>query len=707
MTLVGRRGRPERTGLVLALLVALASLPSCGGAPSARAVQEVRAGGTTYQLTVLEDLSRARDVFRSAQAVYSSTDRGLYVFPTSGPPRPVRLGIAAGLPSEDVLAARLLPDDTLVVLTARGLGAVSTRAGVPAPELPPAPLGTLYDVEVYDGLLYACGELGLARLESLAADGWRLLGELPREPLACRELIHGRDDTLFILGDTTFAQLDGDVLREHRAPAFPPGRPRALAEGEDGELYVLLEGPSGGHLARFHGGGWWSYSWSAASPDAPVVGLVAQAGVPLLVTADTVFALSSSPRDGTRLAATARHDGQALLFRMTPSLPRATAPRSNDAERARMAPLMADARTSSEAPSNSPALFAQALPPVTDGHEGAFASGEWVYLAQPGRGLLEIGEVRRPLSAADFRDLRPLTLAVDTRGGTWLCADDGTVVRVEDGVARVYPHGRASALLESHDAQGMLRASEVWVALVGGVGEVLLASPSPSGWVEQARVPDEHALADVRMGVHDADGHVWLVAHGSHPAWSRGYGLAHRDPTGAWSFVDVPLEARGAQDAVSHLVTQADVAIVAGPSGLARVPARGAPELLFSGPISDLERAGAVLTFLSDGNLFQLRLDAATGTRPRPVALDEDASEALRRVNPAGLALSGTQALVAGEAGLVLGEFMPDSPTQLANAEWEALLGNAAGLLAHDVDASTPGAWVARRDGAVFLITPR
>ncbi|MBK7778082.1 MAG: hypothetical protein IPI43_28870 [Sandaracinaceae bacterium] len=701
-----RGRRPGRTRLTLALLGALALLPACRSAPSASALREVRAGDDAFQLTVLEDLSRAHDVFRSAQAVYSSTDRGLYVYPTSGPPRPTRLGLSAGLPSEDVLAARLLPDDTLVVLTSRGLGAVATRAGVSAPELPAPPLGVLYDIEVYDGLLYACGELGLGRLERVAAGGWRTLSELPGEPLTCHDLQLGRDDTLFVLGESSLAQLEGDVLREHRAPAFPQGRPRALAEGTDGELYVLLEREAGGELARFHAGAWWSYSWTAVSGDAPVVGLIAQAGVPLLVTSDAVLALSAESRGGTRLRATAQHTGNPLLFRTTPSLPRATAPLGLEAHRSRSAPLVS-APVATDEPDAAPALYAHALPQVGAAYEAAFASSEWVYLAQPGRGLLEVGEARRPLSAADFRDLRPLTLAIDVRGGTWLRADDGTLVRVEQGEARVYPHGRASALLESHDATGAPHASDPWAALVSPAGEVVLVSPTPSGWVEQARVPDAQQLANVRLGVRSTDGHIWLLAHGGRAEWPRGYGLAHRDPEGVWSFVDVPLEARGALDAVTQLVSRGDVAFVAGPGGLARVPAQGAAEVLFRGPVSDLERAGSTLAFVADGNLFQLHLDAAAGTRAHPVPLDEEASEALRRVNPAGFALTPTHALITGEGGLVLGTLAAETPGELAGGAWEALLGSAAGLLAHDVDVGAQGTWVARRDGAVLLFTPR
>jgi len=372
-----------------------------------------------------------------------------------------------------------------------------------------------------------------------------------------------------------------------------------------------------------------------------------------------------------------------------------------------MAPLAPAPLSASSEPDTAPALFAHALPPIGSGYESAFASGEWVYLAQRGRGLLEVGEARRPLRAADFRDLRPLTLTVDAHGGTWLRADDGSLVRVEGGAARVYPHGRVSALLESHDAAGAPLASDPWAALVSPAGEVVLASPAPSGWVEQARVPEAHLLANVRLGVRGADGHVWLLAHGGREEWTRGYGLAHRDPSGVWSFVDVPLDVRGALDAVSQLVTRADVAFVAGPSGLARVPAHGAAEVLFSGPVSDLERAGARLAFLADGNLFQLSLDAAPGTRARPVALDEEASEALRRVNPAGLALTPTQALVTGEGGLVLGVLGRETPAELAGARWAALLGTGPGLSAHDVDAAASGAWVARRDGAVLVLTPR
>lgn len=699
--------RLRHGGLALTLLGMLAWCPGCGGAPSRGADHEVRAGGEVFELTVLEDLSRARDVFRSAQAVYSSTDRGLYVYPNSGPPRATRLGLSAGLPSEDVLAARLLPDDTLVVLTARGLVAVAMRAGVAAPDVPPAPLGVLYDIEIYDGLLHACGERGLARLERMAPDGWRTLSELPGGALSCRELVPGRGDTLFVLGEASVAQLDGDVLREHRAPAFPPGRPRALAEGAGGELYVLLEVSGGGRLARFHGDAWWSYSWTAIGAEASVVGLVAQSGVPLLVTSEAVLALGDSARGARRLTPTDQHSGRPLLFRVTPSLPRATASLSVSAEHART-PLLSSAAGPAPAESvQAPPLFARALPEVGSHYEAAFTSGAFVYLAQRGRGLVEVGETRRPLSATDFRDLRPLTLAVDARGGTWLRSDDGTLVRVEDGVARVYPHGRASALLESHDSSGAPQASDVWAALASGDGSVVLASPAPSGWVEQARLPAAQGVTDVRLGVRTSDGHVWLFAHGTQEAWSRGVGLAHRDPAGAWTFVDVPLEARGALEAVTHLTVRADVAFVAGPSGLARVPSAGGAETLFSGPVSDVDRSGELLAFLVDGNLFQLRLDAASGTHPRPVALEEEASEAVRSVNPAGLAMLRSEVLVAGEAGLVRGRLLPDAPSELVNAEWEALRGSPTPLSGHDVDAGGNGGWVARRDGAVFVITPR
>ena len=91
-----RGQHPGRTRLTLALWGAVALLPACRSAPNASTLHEVRAGDDAFELTVLEDLSRANDVFRSAQAVYSSTDRGLYVYPTSGPPRPTRLGVSAG-----------------------------------------------------------------------------------------------------------------------------------------------------------------------------------------------------------------------------------------------------------------------------------------------------------------------------------------------------------------------------------------------------------------------------------------------------------------------------------------------------------------------------------------------------------------------------------------------------------------------------------
>lgn len=696
-------------GLLLGLVA------GCRSAVDARLGQEGRAGDVRLRVTELEDLSRARDVFRSARGVYSSTDRGLYVYPTSGPPRAQRLGLAAGLPSDDVLATRLLPDDSLAVLTARGLVSVTLRPSQEDPaELPAAPLGPLFDIEVYDGLLYACGEHGLARLEG--ARGWAVLSDLPGGGLPCRSLVSGQGDTLWVLGDDALTQLVGDELREHRAPAFPAGRPRAVAEAASGDVYVLLEREEGGVLARYTDGAWWTYGWSPATTarqasvdaESAVVGLVAQAGVPLLVTGDTVLALVEPGRGAVTLEAHERSPGRPLLSRVSPGRPRASVPPSRDGQRARSAPLPPATLRTPSLPA-APRLAARALPHVAVGVEAAFASDSWVYLAVRGRGLLEVGETRRPLSAGDFREARPLAVAVDARGGTWVRADDGSLVRVEGGVARVYPHGRASALLEAHDTDGAARRGEVWAALMGPGGEALLVVPEPSGWVERARLSPDEGLTDVRLGVRGEDDHLWLFAHGQRPEWSAGAGLLHRDPAGSWTFVDVPLQARGALEAVTHLVGHGDVCFAAGPDGLARVPAHGAATRLFDRPVSDVERSGARLAFVSHGTLWELDAHGSADARPRNLRFEEDPAEALRRVNASGLALAGDTVSVVGEGGMAFARLgsLGAGPLLSPDVRWWALEREGPALLAHDVEAAERGAWVARRDGALWLLDPR
>jgi hypothetical protein len=367
---------------------------------------------------------------------------------------------------------------------------------------------------------------------------------------------------------------------------------------------------------------------------------------------------------------------------------------------------LASADVPSNAPASAPTLYAHALPQVGVAYEAALAAGDWVYLAQPGRGLLEVGEARRALNAGDFRGRRSLTLAVDAHQGTWLRADDGTLVRVERGVARVYPHGRTSALLESVDEEGAPLAGDPWVVLQSPGGEVWLASPTPHGWVEQARMPDAQDIVSVRFGARTSHGHVWLLANGGRAEWSRGYGLAHRDPSGAWSYVDVPLEPRGALDAVTQLVPYADMAIAAGPQGLARVTAQGPAERLFRGPVSDVERIGRTLLFLADGNLFELPLDpSVTGSQAHAVVLGEDASDVVRRTNAFGLARTATHLLLAGDGGLALGMLSEPTPSELSDASWDALVGGGNDVQAHDVEAGARGTWVARRDGAVLVLT--
>lgn len=704
----GGRGRTWLPKTLLTLLTPLAlGAVGCGRA-DVREPRRATLGAQEVHVTVLDDLSRARDVFRDAREVYSSTDRGLYVYPVSGPPRPTRLGVSAGLPSDDVLAARRLPDGTLAVLSARGLVGIDTDAvnGAPTREIPAPPLGELTDIEVHDDSLYACGAHGVARLATPSWE-WDALSDVPPADTPCAALVPGRDDTLWVLGETTITQWVGDELREHRPPAFPRGRPRALGEDEAGHVYVLLERDDRALLARYDGAAWWTYALRdlLTGDDERVVGLVAQAGVPLLLTDGAAYAVSARARGATELPAVEEHRGRPLRYRATPRAPRGTAPPSVSARHPRSTALE-PATSGSEPIEAAPRLFARRLPSPGGVVEAGFVTHGVVYLALRGQGLLEVSETRRPLSAGDFRELRPLALAIDARGGTWLRADDGSLVRLEGDVARTFPHGRVSALLESQDASGAAWAAEPWAALMDARGEALLVSPTPAGWVERARLSADAALSDVRLGVRTQGDHLWLFAHGTRAEWSRGSGLVYRGPTGAWVFVDVPLEPRGALEAVTHLVIADAVAYVAGPAGLARVEASGAAEVLYAEPVTDLERRGGRVLFVSHGNLYGLDAGDPSGTRPRVLRFEEQGAEALHRVSATGLALGEMAACVVGEGGLACVRLGDDEAQPPPMRPWD-LLSGAVTLHAHDVEPMQPGAWLARREGALFLVTPR
>ena len=170
---------------MLALLGALASVPSCGHTSAANPLAEVHAGSARFRLTVLEDLSHTRDVFRSAHSVYSSTDRGLYVFPNSGPPQPTRLGLAAGLPSEDVLAARLLPESTdLIVLRtfSKLFGMAGMRMGYAMTHPDNIAKMQRYDGDVLSGSLplpsLVCATASLGQTREIALRRSQLRSEL-------------------------------------------------------------------------------------------------------------------------------------------------------------------------------------------------------------------------------------------------------------------------------------------------------------------------------------------------------------------------------------------------------------------------------------------------------------------------------------------------------------------------------------------------
>ncbi|MEM9072281.1 MAG: hypothetical protein AAGE52_27485, partial [Myxococcota bacterium] len=200
-----------------------------------------------FQRTIqtVTDLDTVRDVAEGGTFVYVATDRGLLVY---GENAPTRLTTAEGLPSNDVRAVAVSPQGTATVATAGGWAEVRGNQ-VQEAVIPPAPVGTVIGVVVTDdGVRWACGEGGVARLREGRWEGYG-------EAFQCTGLWPTPEGRLWIGTARGLLYVDADdVIREHgEGRGLPAGWVRGVVPAQPGQAFVLVQNATESHLAWFDG----------------------------------------------------------------------------------------------------------------------------------------------------------------------------------------------------------------------------------------------------------------------------------------------------------------------------------------------------------------------------------------------------------------------------------------------------------------------
>lgn len=411
-----------------ALVVLALTMYGCGSS----AVQPL--GATTPQVNTatgarlalsMTDLEEVRDVIVTGSSVFVATDDGVLVY--AGDAEPQRIGVADGLPSNDVHAIASENDGSWLVATAQGLaswrdGQITRVEGVPAHV-------RATDLAIArDGTAWLCTLSGLFR----RVDGtWESLGE----PLHCTTLSLTPEGHVWVGTDRGMLYIEGDTMHEHGpSSGIPEPYVRSIVPVLPGQVLALVEGVQKTQLAFWDGTNW--YGLTLPGLEEPVIGLVegGSRGATLMTTERAFSIAPTGP--GTAFRALSSRVGNARRVAIARSVAASESPQI-DASRV-LRPPQSMAHVPESGPSvDAPSLVANPL--RIDGLPSrmvrAFVSGEHLLVAAANQGVVQVGP------RGDLRWLRSyslvpnadLQIATEARGGVWMRARGGAIAKWQDG----------------------------------------------------------------------------------------------------------------------------------------------------------------------------------------------------------------------------------------------------------------------------------
>ncbi len=417
----------QHTALCLLALSFTTGCPPKALQLDARTTPTFQTGNFSREIRTLTDLDTVRDIASEGTTVYVATDRGLLVYPEGS--RPTRIVDGIG---PDVRAVSVSAQGVAIAASATGL--FSFRGTEPGAALSEPPVGDVVALHTdLEGTVWACGDLGVARLRSGA--GWEGYGE----PAQCTGLWPTPEGRLWI-GTTRglWYQDAEDVIREHgESRGIPAGWVVGVVPAQPGQAFVLVQNTSEAYLGWFDGNRWYGYTIPEFEPH--VVGLSRRGADAVLVTRQHAYVIQDAARGaGVPLRALSRGDRNRVLSygaRIT------TGDNPNTSE-----PLPARGPVRLAAvPPNHPSIEAPGFvaSPLTEAGQAVYLVrqvGGTTYVADRNQGVAVLGtgvegapEPRR-LRSQDLVAQRDLQVVSDERGNTWILTDDGVIGRFRDGI---------------------------------------------------------------------------------------------------------------------------------------------------------------------------------------------------------------------------------------------------------------------------------
>jgi len=511
-----------------ALLLGAALLSACG--PTSLNMQGARGGaslnlpsGEAGSLVQMTDLDTVHDVSEAGSRILVATDRGVLIY-SPGSDTPRRLTRADGLPGDSVAAIAVGVDGRALLATEAGMaGIVGESLDGAVPSAPP--VGQVVDLHLTDdGVLWACGTAGLARL---GGQGWQRFGE----EVTCTGIHSTLSGAFWVASNRGALYVDGDVISDH-APGrgIPEAYVRDILPMDQGQAFAIVQGPNVSRLAFFDGARW--YAYSVRGLEGKLVGLARTGRNAVLFTPGRAFLISpAATGEGVPLVATAVGPAfgvRSYRARIT-AAEDIVAGESVDIETLRLAPVSLAPLPMQVPTLPAPRWLIRSLEGAPSSLYLVRRSRNKVFLADRNRGVIALGDDgSQNLRSSDLVAEENLQVAVDEEGQSWILSRDRELARWDgEGFVREAAPAGVSVQAIATGPNGAYVAGRV-----GASNQVRIFRRTSDGWaqvMERTLELEEEFQGVPFMAVGEGE-EAWLALQVTHGEGSRVRGVGVLSP---------------------------------------------------------------------------------------------------------------------------------------------------------------------------------